>query len=74
MGPSLNIRAGGEPKYDPVYRARVSKAKSILCYYDETTFHVSPMVLQENAPSPRKCGSRRFASGFRKMWYKPLQT
>ena len=50
----MSIRSGGEPKYDPVYRARVSKAKSILCYYDDTTFHVSPLVLQDVAPTPEE--------------------
>jgi hypothetical protein len=54
-GPSISIRASGEPKYDPVYRARVSKAKSILCYYDEaTTFQVAPLVLSETAPTPEQ--------------------
>lgn len=42
----------GKPKYDPVYRARVAKAKSILCYYDkDTTFHVSPLADAVGAPS-----------------------
>ena len=54
-GPAIStIRTGGEPKYDPVYRARVGKAKSILCYYDGNTFHVSPLVLQETAPLPEE--------------------
>jgi antitoxin component of RelBE/YafQ-DinJ toxin-antitoxin module len=52
-GPMVStIRAGGEPKYDPVYRARVAKARSILCYYDENTFHISPLVLEDAAPPP----------------------
>lgn len=42
----------GKPKYDPVFRARVAKAKSILCYYDqETTFHVSPLAYDVSAPT-----------------------
>jgi hypothetical protein len=45
--------SGGEPKYDPVYRANVSKAKSIRCYYDPlATFHVSPIVNVTSAPEP----------------------
>ena len=44
----------GEPKYDPVYRARVAKAKSILCYYDADTFHVSPIVTSPTAPQPEE--------------------
>jgi len=44
-----------EPKYDPLYRARVSKAKSILCYYDDqTTFHHFPFETQEGAPTPQE--------------------
>ena len=54
-GPGASpIRSGGEPKYDPVYRARVTKARSILCYYDEGTFHRSPLVFQEEAPPPEE--------------------
>jgi hypothetical protein len=54
-GPGASpIRSGGEPKYDPVYRARVAKARSILCYYDESTFHRSPLAFQEEAPSPEE--------------------
>jgi hypothetical protein len=53
--PSVSsVRSSGEPKYDPVYRAKVAKAKSILCYYDESTFHVSPFVLQDAAPLPEE--------------------
>lgn len=48
-------RGGGkptdDPKYDPVYRARVAKAKSILCYYDEATFHVAPLAYDTASPS-----------------------
>jgi hypothetical protein len=52
-GPAIStIRSGGEPKYDPVYRARVAKAKSILCYYDDDTFHHSPLEYAEEAPLP----------------------
>lgn len=34
----------GQPKYDPVFRARVSKAKSIRVYYADDSFHVSPII------------------------------
>lgn len=52
------VARSDEPKYDPVYRARVSKAKNILCYYDDqTTFHVSPFVYDSAAPPPEE------------MWY-----
>lgn len=50
--PQVSAARSGEPKYDAVYRAQVSKAKSILCYYDETSFHVSPIAYQEDAPTP----------------------
>ncbi len=54
MGAGAPARAarGGEPKYDPVYRANVSKAKSIRCYVDPPTFHVSPIVNVTSAPPP----------------------
>jgi hypothetical protein len=48
----ISVARSDEPKYDAVYRARVSKAKSILCYYDATSFHVSPIAYQEDAPTP----------------------
>lgn len=56
VGPGLGMGSvaptrSGDPKYDPVYRARVSKAKSVLCYYDENTFHVWPFVHETAAPS-----------------------
>lgn len=50
--PTVSVATGGEPKYDPQYRARVAKAKSIRCYYDENTFHVSPIAYSEEAPTP----------------------
>lgn len=58
---SPNLRAAsGEPKYDPVYRARVNKALSLRCYVEpfETgtrlspTFHISPIIQSSSAPSP----------------------
>ena len=54
MGAGAPARAtsGGEPKYDPVYRANVSKAKNIRCYVDPLTFHVSPIVKVTSAPQP----------------------
>ena len=54
MGAGAPARAtsGGEPKYDPVYRANVSKAKNIRCYVDPATFHVSPIVNVTSAPQP----------------------
>ena len=50
-GPGIGPRAGTEPKYDPVLRARVSKARQIRCYVDEDSFHVSPIVEVSEAPS-----------------------
>lgn len=44
----------GEPKYNPTYRARVSKARSIFCYYDEASFHVSPLAYADEPPSPEE--------------------
>ncbi|RMF77801.1 MAG: hypothetical protein D6744_10930 [Planctomycetota bacterium] len=53
---AVTIPAGkeGEPKYNPVFRANVSKARSIRCYVDdpETTFHVSPIVGADTPPTP----------------------
>lgn len=54
-GAGALISMSGEPKYNPEYRARVSKAKNILCYYDPTTFHVSPIALEQTtSPSPEQ--------------------
>lgn len=50
-GPGLGTRLGTAPKYDPVLRARVSKARQIRCYVDEDSFHVSPIVDSSEAPS-----------------------
>lgn len=44
MNPAMNIDANTEPKFNPLLRARVSKARSIRCYIDEQTFHVHPLV------------------------------
>ena len=51
-GGGSTYAVGGDPKYDPVYRARVAKAKNILCYYSPTTFHVSPIALDETTSPP----------------------
>lgn len=51
-GAGALISMSGEPKYNPEYRARVSKAKNILCYYDPTTFHVSPIALEQTTSPP----------------------
>jgi len=40
---------GAQPKYDPVLRANVTKAKNIRCYYDATTFHRSPVAIESSA-------------------------
>lgn len=45
-------QSGGEPKYDPVYRARVNKAKEVRCYYDVGSFHASPILDMDDAPTP----------------------
>jgi len=52
--PKMSITRSDEPKYDPVYRARVAKAKSILCYYDEASFHHSPLEYADDAPTPEE--------------------
>lgn len=41
---SVQIDQNAEPKYNPLIRARVSKAKEIRCYYDPQTFHASPLL------------------------------
>ncbi len=51
-GPNLAAIDRSKPKYNPVYRAQVKKALSILCYYDPDTFHVSPLVDDPAAPPP----------------------
>jgi hypothetical protein len=61
-GPGMGIPSptgsqSDEPKYNPVYRARVSKAKSIHCYYGQNSFDVAPLAYQETAPTPEE------------MWY-----
>jgi hypothetical protein len=56
-GPRLPGVSSREPKYDPTYRARVAKAKSILCYYDPGSFHVSPIAYEQASPAPEE------------MWY-----
>jgi len=50
-GAAGGARLGTAPKYDPVLRARVSKARQIRCYVDEDSFHVSPIVDSSEAPS-----------------------
>lgn len=40
-----------DPKYDPIYRARVTKARSIHCYIDPQTFQVSPIARETTPPS-----------------------
>lgn len=42
----------GDPKYDAVFRAYVSKAQSIRCYVGPGSFHVSPIVEETRAPRP----------------------
>ncbi len=45
----------GEPKYDPILRARVSKARGIRCYADMFSFHVSPIAQPSgDAPPPEE--------------------
>jgi len=51
-----------EPKYDPVFRARVAKALRIRCYVEELlpdinlspSFHISPIVTQTANPPPEE--------------------
>lgn len=50
-GPPLDAPKG-EPKYDPVFRARVTKARNIRCYVDPQTFQVSPLAREMVAPKP----------------------
>ena len=51
-GYSAPTVSSSEPKYNATYRARVNKAKSILCYYDQNTFHTSPIAYTDAAPTP----------------------
>ncbi|MEP0846510.1 MAG: hypothetical protein HRF50_06760 [Phycisphaerae bacterium] len=46
-----------EPKYDPLFRARVAKARNIRCYVDSQTFQISPIARDSAAPTPQE------------MWY-----
>jgi hypothetical protein len=39
-----------DPKYDPVLRARMKKARDIRCYIDELTFHKSPIATATGDP------------------------
>lgn len=51
--PTLNFSAPtGEPKYDPQFRAIVAKARSIRCYADFRSFHISPIVDERAVPVP----------------------
>ncbi|MBI5865891.1 MAG: hypothetical protein HZB38_15590 [Planctomycetes bacterium] len=59
MGMGIQMQSGPatEPKYDPVLRAQINKAKSIRCYIDPNTFQTDPLVNMQAAPSPAQ------------MWY-----
>lgn len=50
--PQLSGDSRSVPKYDAQFRAFVAKAKSIRCYAGPATFHVSPIVDLNSAPSP----------------------
>ncbi len=52
---NVNLQAliQNDPKFNPLLRARVAKAKDIRCYYDETSFHTHPLVAALDAPLPR---------------------
>lgn len=56
-GGSMQMSSSGtnvEPRYNPEYRARVRKAKSIRCYVDPATFQVHPLVQMVAAPTPEQ--------------------
>jgi len=46
----ITTDTSGEPKYNPTYRACVSKAKSIRCYANAQSFHESPIATADFAP------------------------
>lgn len=49
----LDMNVPAEPKYDAVLRARVNRARSLLCYYTpELTFHSALPRDDASAPSP----------------------
>ncbi|MCG3128061.1 MAG: hypothetical protein CHACPFDD_02935 [Phycisphaerae bacterium] len=51
--PSVNVTIpADQQKYNKEYRAAVNKAKSIRCYADVRSWHVSPIVESQLAPSP----------------------
>ncbi len=56
-GARIPTAKSGEPKYNATYRAQVAKAKSILCYYDEGSFHHSPLEYLDAEPTAEE------------MWY-----
>lgn len=55
--PQIQTGPKTEPKYDPLFRARVAKARNIRCYVDPQTFQISPIARDSAAPSPQE------------MWY-----
>lgn len=50
-GMSLTAAQQNDPKYNPVYRARIAKAKGIRCYVDNDSFQLSPIALSQTPPS-----------------------
>ncbi|GMU84133.1 MAG: hypothetical protein IT450_10575 [Phycisphaerales bacterium] len=58
-GGEMGIRGGGggmdmtstEPRFNPLLRANVEKAKSIRCYVDPGTFHRAPLADQTEKPA-----------------------
>lgn len=43
--------ARGDPRLDPVLRAGVERARSILCYAAPRSFHLSPVIRDDRPPS-----------------------
>lgn len=46
----LSAAEQADPKFNAVYRARVDKARSLRCYYNEATFQASPILDPRSGP------------------------
>ncbi len=51
-GMTMDTGPNTEPKYNPVFRARVAKARNIRCYIDRNTFQMHPLVNMTGQPKP----------------------
>jgi len=51
-GPGSEGAIPNEPRFNPVLRARVAKARSIRLYIEDGTFHELPFTTESRAPKP----------------------